>query len=293
MKSPVSFWSRFNAYQRERFPVLLVIGSLFLPILSSAAVVGNFHAIGIITCLVITFLYLVLIRITDELRDYEHDLIFHPERPVSSGVVSTAELSRIGIVASILFLALSATAGIASLVMAGVLLVYTYSAGKEFFLAHIIRQRFFIYNAVNLVQMVLMQVYVYVLLGNLLISELIIAHLLFTTVGTLTFELLRKLKRPGEDGAGRDTYTWYLGFGRALGTYLILTVLTAVTFGTVAFLMQGVFPTLIALGIVLVAGGAAWKHYRVRSVSSEVLLQAAYAGMYGIGNALIVLYAFI
>src|SRR3989338_4894751 len=144
------------------------------------------------------------------------------------------------------------------------MLGYTYLAGEEVYVGEALRKRFFIYNALNLAQMLLMQLFVYALFApRLSFSSLLLAHFLFTTVGTIIFEFVRKLKVPGEDGVGRDTYTYYLGFEVAHSAYLVLLATNLLLFLLVMWIIPaGAISMFIGGGCAAVALLIAFFHRR-------------------------------
>ena len=80
---------------------------------------------------------------------------------------------------------------------------------------------------------------VYTVLANSIpINILVFTHFLFTTVGTIVFEFVRKLKMPGEDQRVKDTYTWYLGFNNSMVSYLFLVLLNAALFFKIATMLS-------------------------------------------------------
>lgn len=224
--------SRFYRYQRERFPVAALAASLVPALLSSSAVMtGSFSWRFLAYGLVASVSYLFVIRVIDEWRDQAHDDRFHRDRPVQSGLISLPELRALGVAASIVLLLVASTGGLLAIAIALAMLGYSLLAGKEFFLGDALRERFFLYNGANLAQMLLLQALVYALASNAFPdARLVLAHFLFTSAGTIVFELVRKIRLPGNDGTGNDTYTAHLGFAGALAAFAFLAVLDAALF---------------------------------------------------------------
>lgn len=232
MKNILHTLKNFNAYQKERFPILILSISFVPAILSSSAVVGVSATLTFVgSALVASIAYLLHVRIIDEYRDFTHDVEHHDNRPLPAGRISLRELQYIDWIAVLVFLSIAGISSSNALLFALVLLAYSYLAWKEFFASGALRKRFFLYNGVNLVQMLLLQVLVYILaLSTVLPHPLLIAHFFFTATGTIIFEFLRKVKIKGTDGTGKDTYTTFLSFKNALLLYSALLVINGLLF---------------------------------------------------------------
>ena len=282
---------RFYSYQKERFPMIILALSLFPAILSSGAIVATHPSIlKAFLAVVASIAYLLHIRVIDEHRDFHHDNTHHVSRPVQTGLISKKELGKIDILSIVVLLGVALFSGVYATGVAVFMLFYSYLAGKEFFIGEKIRQYFFFYNAINLVQMLLMQVFVYLIFTNTLsLNALLIAHFLFTTVGTIIFEFVRKVKIPGDDGTGRDTYTWHLGFGNSIIIYVMLALANVFLFLRVADLISNQHFTWLIfsglLGIILIS--QAVIHWIKKKRLTDQLLQLSFLLSYGILNLII------
>ena len=223
---------KFFSYQKLRFPLFVLTVSLFPVILSSIAIVGVKSSLpAIISALFLSIFYLLHIRIGDEHRDFEHDNLHHKNRPIQKGLISLNDLERVDVFAITLFILLLVFFGLGAFVFGLFMLAFTYVAKKEFFLAEKLRSYFFLYNFINLIQTALLQVLIYIIFaGKLPLTYLVAFHFTFTFIGTLIFEFIRKIYIPGTDGTGKDTYTWYLGFDKAIVVYTIMAFLNLLLF---------------------------------------------------------------
>ena len=105
--------SRWLAYIRERYPVAVYV------LLSSGYVLTGWSltrsapsALAIVFGVACFMLFFFALRLMDELKDYDKDVIAHPERPLPSGLLSR-EQARGGINLSMLvMLGLAAAAGL-------------------------------------------------------------------------------------------------------------------------------------------------------------------------------------
>ncbi|NCS31874.1 UbiA family prenyltransferase [bacterium] len=295
MSTLLTTTKNFYIYQKERFPIV-VLGLSFLPaILSSGAVVASQAEFKfVLIALIISVVYLLHVRIIDEFRDYEHDLRHHKERPVSSGIISLKELRVIDWLAIVAVPLASLYSGTGALLIAVAMLLYSYFARKEFFLGLQFRRYFYLYNAVNLVQMLLLQILVYTIANpSFSFTTLVTVHFLFTTTGTIIFEFLRKVKSPGNDGTGKDTYTWFLGLNNALLIYAAFATFNILLFVKTMFLIQTEITYWIPIAIALVVGtySTLFINKMRKEKKANQLMQLSFMVMYGSFNILLFLAA--
>jgi hypothetical protein len=285
--------SNFYSYQKKRFPVI-VLGLSFLPaILSSGAVViGSVNIEFLTLSLIISLAYLLHVRIIDEFRDYEHDLEHHKDRPLSVGDITLNDLRIVDWMAIIALVLAALYSDLQALLIVVVMLGYSFLARNEFFLGLKFRKHFYLYNAVNLVQMLLLQVLVYTLASDTFaFTAVILIHFLFTATGTIIFEFLRKVKSPGNDGTGQDTYTWFLGLSNALVVYAVFAVVDILFFVKIILLVPNVPAYLLPTSIVLVFGtfGTLLLNKLRKEEKTNQLMQLSFMIMYGGFNVLIFL----
>ncbi|PIZ78631.1 MAG: hypothetical protein COY01_04095 [Candidatus Pacebacteria bacterium CG_4_10_14_0_2_um_filter_40_20] len=295
MSTLLTTTKNFYIYQKERFPIV-VLGLSFLPaILSSGAVVASQAEFKfVLIALIISVVYLLHVRIIDEFRDYEHDLRHHKERPVPSGIISLKELRVIDWLAIVAVPLASLYSGTGALLIAVAMLLYSYFARKEFFLGLQFRRYFYLYNAVNLVQMLLLQILVYTIANpSFSFTTLVTVHFLFTTTGTIIFEFLRKVKSPGNDGTGKDTYTWFLGLNNALLIYAAFATFNILLFVKTMFLIQTEITYWIPIAIALVVGtySTLFINKMRKEKKANQLMQLSFMVMYGSFNILLFLAA--
>ncbi len=293
MSTLLTTTKNFYIYQKERFPIV-VLGLSFLPaILSSSAVVASQAEFKfVLIALIVSVAYLLHVRIIDEFRDYEHDLRHHKERPVSSGIISLKELRAIDWLAIVAVPLASLYSGTVALLIAVAMLLYSYFARKEFFLGLQFRRYFYLYNAVNLVQMLLLQILVYTIANpSFSFTTLVTVHFLFTTTGTIIFEFLRKVKSPGNDGTGKDTYTWFLGLNNALLIYAAFATFNILLFVKAMFLIQTEITYWIPIAIALVVGtySTLFINKMRKEERTNQLMQLSFMVMYGSFNILLFL----
>ncbi|PIP04185.1 MAG: hypothetical protein COW61_03105 [Candidatus Yonathbacteria bacterium CG17_big_fil_post_rev_8_21_14_2_50_46_19] len=285
----------FYLYQKVRFPIV-VLGLSFLPaILSSGVVVtAQVELKFVVLALIVSLAYLLHVRVIDEFRDYEHDFKHHKDRPVPSEVITLKELHVIDWLAIAIVAIASLYASYQALLIATVMLFYSYFARREFFLGLQFRKHFYLYNAVNLVQMLLLQILVYIIANpSFSFTALVTVHFLFTATGTIIFEFLRKVKSPGQDGTGKDTYTWFLGLDNALLVYATFATLNVLLFVKTMLLIHDTMTYWIPVAIALAVGtfGTLLVHNVRKKEKTNQLMQLSFMVMYGSFNVLIFLAA--
>ena len=186
---------RFYVYQNERFPIVLLSLSLLPATLSSAAIVSKSVSVGLMALAFIASLaYIFHIRVNDEERDLEHDTHHHSNRPIQRGIITLNELRIFDYVGLACILLVAIFSGFESVSIALIMIAYSFMARKDFFCREKIRKHFFAYNSVHLVQILLMQIFVYAVISHhIQVTSLLLAHFLFTMAGTIIFEFARKL----------------------------------------------------------------------------------------------------
>lgn len=87
--------ARWLTYVKERFPIatyLLLIGGFTFSGLFLAG--GGFQWKGFVVSFVGFLLFFFQLRLMDELKDYDKDVVAHPDRPLPRGLLTTVEVGR-------------------------------------------------------------------------------------------------------------------------------------------------------------------------------------------------------
>lgn len=284
----ITILERFYTYQKLRFPVIILSFSLLPAILSTGAiVVKNPSILQVMGGLIASMLYLLHVRIIDEKRDFHHDSMYHKSRPLQTGLISMKELQTIDVYVIIIFLAIAMFAGIYPFSLGLLMLSYSFIASKEFFIGQKLRQHFFLYNAINTNQSFIMQLFAYSFFAGLIpFTTLVALHFIFTCIGTVIFEFVRKIKIPGMDGTGKDTYTWYLGFNNAMAVYIVFAFLATIFFYQIITLIAGqsTFWLLISTILFCFTLLFALMHLIKKTIRTEQFMQLSFVIAYAIFN---------
>jgi len=83
-------------YFKERFPfpVYFILVSGFA-LSGNVLAVGAFDALGFAYVFVGFMVFFALLRLMDELKDYEKDLVVHPKRPLPRGILKTETVAKV------------------------------------------------------------------------------------------------------------------------------------------------------------------------------------------------------
>ena len=256
---------RIVAWMNERFPFANAL-LFFILYLTSAAVARaaldqeiKVSLFDVVNCLITWGLFLV-IRVFDEHKDYEEDVLNHPQRVLQSGLITLKHLkilAGISIAAQILFsLHLDHyTLGSATISW---LIMFTYLClmGAEFFCGEWLEKRLTLYAFSHMLIMPLIVFW----LANIatpsddirnVLTPSLYAMMLLAFVSGFCFEIARKTRGPEEERETVDSYSKI--FGTKGSAYVVMGLITGMLFSQALLLFFLGIETLWAYGIALVA----------------------------------------
>ena len=235
--APAPLRSRLWVYQRERFPV-----AAYVPLIGVSAVAAAAYSaaargraglppwpvllVGMATALAFFF----LLRVADEHKDAHVDRQYRPELPVPRGLVSLAELRRAG--AAVALAAAAANALVAPRLLFALVPAVAWAAlmAREFFVAEWLRARPAAYLLSHMVVMPLLFAYLTGLDWLAAGADPPWGLPLFLGLAFLNgilVEIGRKIRAPGQERTGVDTYTATWGVRAAPGVWLGTLALAA------------------------------------------------------------------
>ena len=235
-----SLGSRTWGYLQERFPpvpytvlVGLFFGSAVVVSrdLAGASLLPSWRALLGPAVVWLVFFHL---RVFDEHKDYAQDVVAHPERVLSRGVVTLQLLARLGTVAVLLQAALSALIGVPALVAWAVTFAFTVAMRVEFGIGDWLNRHLLIYAITHNPVVGLLAVYGWACAG-VPFQPAVGWYIVAASLGSLAFELGRKINLPGEEVEGVDSYSSVLGRARA-GALLSLVLLLSAAAAVVTIL---------------------------------------------------------
>jgi 4-hydroxybenzoate polyprenyltransferase len=244
--SNISFFKSFYNYQKERFPIFVLSLTTIAVILSSAAIVIEYgepiskYLKQIIISFITVLLFTFHIRVIDDYKDYLFDLKYHSDRPIQSGVIKIKTLLIIDVIGLFIQAILNLYFSIEAFIWWLIAFSYTILATNEFFIGEKIKRNFFLYNFLNLIQLLILQFYIYAIIypSFILTDKLLIIHFIFVMFNITLLEFGRKLKSKEEENIGKDTYSSRLGIARATIIYIIISLVIYYIFNFILFNLQ-------------------------------------------------------
>jgi hypothetical protein len=219
---------RIAGYLAERFPPLVytLLVVLFFGSAQAVAVALGGSGIGPVSWLgaVVVWLIFFHIRVFDEHKDFGQDRHTHPERLLSRGVVTLPLLAKMGAIAIVLEVALSASLGLHALLWWVLSFAFTVAMLKEFGIGAWLGPKILTYAISHNPVVALTCVYAWACSGADW-HPAFLCYVACISFAMLAFELARKIHLPEEEIEGVDSYTSVHGRGRAIwmlrGTMLL------------------------------------------------------------------------
>jgi hypothetical protein len=209
-------------YIKERFPIpvyLLISSGLALS--GSAMVDREFLTLPTLVCFLYAIWVFATLRLMDEFKDYEKDVIAHPTRPLPRGILMKSTVGRvitymmnIGWVFTVVFYFVSLEASLLSTVTT----LWLWLMFKEFYLGERLSKRPLIYAITH--QIILVP---FCLLMALKIDDFTLGWSLAVLGSFFTYEVSRKLDPKAHPILG----TYLSTYGRQ-GSFVIVALLFAV-----------------------------------------------------------------
>lgn len=183
-----------------------------------------------ITDYVFAFLFVLLFlfhnRVGDDQRDFAFDAKYYPERQVQKGIISLKVLNRLTIITYFLMVLLMLTINLQSLWIGIPLLLFAWWAKKDFYLPETFKEQyFFLYNLLNMLQMLFLQVFIYFALQPFKAFDLLIwMHIAFVFALSLQIEVTRKIHH--KKYPANDQYSDRLGVKASIYLWLMFSILS-------------------------------------------------------------------
>jgi 4-hydroxybenzoate polyprenyltransferase len=260
---------RWWIYQRERFPVAK--NGLLIAVFSSSAVCYsvllrggvlqvNFSSLlaAFLVAFSCIFLFFLQLRIADEFKDFADDRIYRAYRAVPRGLVSLRELGWLGVICAIAQLGLSLWLSPALVLPLGVVWLYLGLMGKEFFVVQWLKAHPLIYMLSHMVILPLINLYgtgCDWLVAGATMPLNSCWFLLASFFNGMVIEIGRKIRTPGDEEFGVDTYSAVWGYRKAAIAWLLVLFLTAVAASLAANQVLFMFPVVVVLLLMLGCAG--------------------------------------
>lgn len=230
--SPLS--QRLLAYTKERFPLIPVMILVFL-MTSGAAnllaqVVGasfTWNSPALWITIITVFLFMLQLRMSDEIKDFDKDKIAYPERILSAGIINLSHVRTVLYSVMALQFVLNVFVGTPSLILLVILQAYAYLMAKEFFAKDFLEQKIGIYlisHQVILIPLMIYSALPFSSLSALMNFKLTLIPLLYLCVPYTVYELSRKTWSPDRENPHADSYTKFWGINKTLLIESILAI---------------------------------------------------------------------
>ena len=238
-------------FQKERFPLQILLFTTLSSVLASVAVIDNsVNPFQIVSAFVITMLFLFHIRVIDESRDFKNDATLHPDRPVQRGDIALKQLFIVSIVGLTLSLALAWYFGFPSLLLALLFIAFTTLAWRDFFIPSLFTNRLVIYHLINSPQMILIQWFIFAIYtGSFRITFPMLMYMALIYINIFILEMVRKIKAPEKDTP--DTYSANLGIKKTVFFLSVLTIISYVLYFVIIKYNQSQIPLYLILGALI------------------------------------------
>jgi len=181
--------------------------------------------------------YLFHNRVADDKRDFEFDMEYYPDRDLQKGIISISFLERASFLMIGLMIIISVSMGQLSIMFFLPLLFYTILAKKDFFFPDNFKIKYlFTYNIINMLQILLLQIFIYVsILDDLILDNILLFHVLLVFILSIQVEITRKTKP--KTSKGNELYSDRLGMKGAIMLWMFFGVGSMVISSTICVLL--------------------------------------------------------
>ena len=182
-------------------------------------------------------LYLFHNRLADDRRDYDFDIKFYPNRAVQKGLISLRQINNLSYITIFLMVIIAGSFSFLSLAIFTILILYTLVAKKDFFLPKDFKEKhLFVYNFLNMLQILSLQIFIYVTIINSLdFTHFIYSHILFVFILSIQVEISRKIKP--EISLANDLYSDRMGMGRSIILWGVFGIFSIINSAYLAYII--------------------------------------------------------
>ena len=229
---------RWIVYQHERFPLAAhapLVAAFSVSAVSVSRLLRGEHGLPDATALLVAFVTALLffqqLRIVDEFKDFDDDARFRPYRPVPRGLVTLRELAVIGLVSAGIQLGLAVWLNSSLVVLLAAGWIYVGLMTREFFAPSWLKAHPGAYMASHMVVIPLIDLYAtacdWLVAGDGRPPDGLVWFLLVSYANGVVVEIGRKIRAPGDEEPGVETYSALWGRQTAVTAWLSAAVVTA------------------------------------------------------------------
>ncbi|MCP4131576.1 MAG: hypothetical protein GY754_11410 [bacterium] len=232
----LSGFKKYFEYTKERFPipgVMLYAGTLFYASYMFGNLFSGTSPFSVSQSLIgfaVIFLALLHLRVFDEHKDYEDDKVAHPERLLSKGIITLADLRKLLFVVLLIEVNLSIYAGKAQAILWVLILAWSLLMFVEFFVPNFLNRHMGLYLLTHQLIVPIIVLYGLSFRYNILQVEsydikTIILFALGIMCATITYEIGRKTWSEEQEHELADSYTkvWGIATTVAINQVIALT----------------------------------------------------------------------
>ena len=284
----------FISYLLERFQIIPLSILVASDILVIYRITYNQNIL--IWKYVIYFMFVILYlfhnRLADDRRDYDFDKKFYPNRAVQKGLISLRQINNLSYIAIFLMVIIAGSFSFLSLAIFTLLILYTLVAKKDFFLPKDFKEKhLFVYNFLNMLQILSLQIFIYVsIINSLDFTHFIYSHILFVFILSIQVEISRKIKP--EISLANDLYSDRMGMGRSIILWGVFGIFSIINSAYLAYIIGIQLNTILFLEFIMLTlffiGGT--LYYLKKSLTYENYFLAIMILTY-IGQNLFLAYA--
>jgi hypothetical protein len=290
----VNSYKIFINYLLERFqiiPLSILVASDIL-VIHRITYNQNIFIWKYVIYFMFVILYLFHNRLADDRRDYDFDKKFYPNRAVQKGLISLRQINNLSYIAIFLMLIIAGSFSFLSLAIFTLLILYTLVAKKDFFLPKDFKEKhLFVYNFLNMLQILSLQIFIYVsIINSLDFTHFIYSHILFVFILSIQVEISRKIKP--EISLANDLYSDRMGMGRSIILWGVFGIFSIINSAYLAYIIGIQLNTILFLEFIMLTlffiGGT--LYYLKKSLTYENYFLAIMILTY-IGQNLFLAYA--
>lgn len=212
-------------YLKQRFPIInmVLFAILFLTVYSVARFfiphktinLNPLDFLGILACIFFFF----RLRVFDEIKDYDIDVINHPGRILQSGQITLKELQAIALLGTFIEIAWSISMGMRPFLAWLAAFTFSLFMRYEFFIPGFLKKRLLVYAISHMLIMPLIILWVWTAYSPITNSGYYLLALL-SLLGGFSFELARKIHSPDAEKTTVDSYSKSMGFIASIAAVL-------------------------------------------------------------------------
>lgn len=206
------------AYFQERFPPvnMMLFAILFFTVYSVARCFAANDAIplyNIVLGVIAAISFFYRLRVFDEIKDYDLDVINHPGRVLQSGKVSIRQLVAIAVPLGVVEVVWSLVCGWQTLLCWSVAVAFSVLMRYEFFAGSFLKKHLLLYSFTHLLIMPLIIIWIWSAYTHPVgYSVPLLLLCLLSIAGGYSFELARKIHAPAAERESVDSYSKSIGF---------------------------------------------------------------------------------